>query len=91
MKLIPIYEGPTVLVEMLRDTLRERGIEGIIQAGGPYLGIIADRVQAPFSILLISDHDRDGRSQEVEDCLSLMAPVADEPDAEAPDPETGDA
>jgi hypothetical protein len=73
---IPLYDGPTVLADMLREELRERGIPSIIQATGPFLGIIGDAARSPFSLLLIPEIEMERRREQVAECVSLVLPDA---------------
>ncbi len=59
---------------MLREALLERGIRSIQRAVGPYLGIIGDVAQTPYSMLLISSDDAENRSAQVAECLALVLP-----------------
>ena len=79
MELVAIYEGPTVLADMLQHELRERGVQSIVQAVGPFLGIIGDAARTPFSVVRISELDLEEHRGPVDECLALVTPV-DPPD-----------
>lgn len=91
MELVPIYEGPTMLCGLLREALQERGIRAVQRAVGPFLGIIGDVAQTPYSLVLISRDDQENRPAQVDECLALVLPDQVElDDAERADPETHD-
>ena len=71
---VPVYEGPTPLADMLRDSLSEHGIASIQRAVGPFLGVIGDAARTPFSMVLVSSADWRDRRPEVEDCVALVLP-----------------
>lgn len=73
-ELVAIYEGPTVLADMLSHELRERGIHSIVQAVGPFLGIIGDAARTPFAVVRISEPDFENRRPQVDECLELVTP-----------------
>jgi hypothetical protein len=73
-ELVAIYEGPTVLADMLSHELRERGIHSIVQAVGPFLGIIGDAARTPFAVVRISEPDFEDRRAQVDECLELVTP-----------------
>ena len=79
MELVAIYEGPTVLADMLRNELRERGIHSVVQAVGPFLGIIGDAARTPFAVVRIWEADLEDRRAQVDECLELVTPCDDPP------------
>ena len=82
MELVAIYEGPTVLADMLRHELRERGIHSVVQAVGPFLGIIGDAARTPFSVVRIWETDLEDRRSQVDECLELVTPCDAPPSGE---------
>lgn len=81
-ELVPIYEGPTPFADMLREALAEREIPSILQAVGPFLGIIGEAARTPFSMVLVRAGELEARRDEVEECVALVLPQ--------PEPEPGD-
>jgi hypothetical protein len=81
---VEIYDGLTPLADMLRDELRSRGIQSVVHAAGPFLGIIGDAARTPCSVVRIPEAEWEHRREQVEDCLALFQAEAlvDEPDAE---------
>lgn len=74
MELVPIYEGPTMFCGLLREALQERGIRAVQRSVGPFLGIIGDAAQTPYSLILISRADQENRSAQVSECLAFVLP-----------------
>lgn len=75
-ELVPIYEGPTPLADLLREALAERGVRSIQQAVGPFLGIIGDAARTPFSMVLIRAAELESRREAVDECVALVLPEA---------------
>jgi hypothetical protein len=73
---IELYDGPTVLADMLRDELRHRGLRAVVHAVGPYQGIIGDAARTPYSVVKVAGEDLELRRDEIEECLALVHPDA---------------
>ncbi len=78
MTLTNIWEGPTVLAEMLRGALSDHGIRSVLQAREPFLAVIGEAAQAPFSAVLIDADEQLRRSDQVAECLALLLPVEED-------------
>ena len=87
MELVPIYEGPTMFCGLLREALQERGIRAVQRSVGPFLGIIGDAAQTPYSLILISREDQENRPAQVEECLAFVLPDEVELDESDVDPD----
>lgn len=74
MNWVDIYDGLIPLADMLRDELRERGIQSVVHRAGPFLGIIGDAARTPYSVVRIGESDWRERREQVEDCLALVQP-----------------
>jgi hypothetical protein len=73
---IEIYDGPTVLADMLREELRHRGVRAVVHAAGPYLGIIGDAARTPYSVIKVPDAELELHREAIEECLALVHPDA---------------
>jgi hypothetical protein len=74
-KWVEIYDGLTPLADMLRDELRERGIQSVVHAAGPFLGIIGDAARTPYSVVRIAESEWDNRREQIEECLAMVQPL----------------
>lgn len=81
---VPLYDGPSILADMLREELHARGVRCLVQAAGPFLGIIGDGARTPYSVVRVSVSQLESRRSTIEECLALVLPdaVLEEPDWE---------
>lgn len=79
---VPIYDGLSILADMLREELHARGIRCLVQAAGPFLGIIGDGARTPYSVVRVPVSLLENRRSTIEECLALVLPdaVLEEPD-----------
>lgn len=71
MDLTCIYEGPTPMAEMLRELLRERGVESLARGNPDLFGIAGIRPGLTSAVLITADqftHER----ETVRDCLAVL-------------------
>jgi hypothetical protein len=83
---VAIYDGPTVLADMLRQELRERGVRAAVYAAGPFLGIIGDAARSPYSVVKVLDEELALHKDAIEECLALVGsdPAVSEEELNAP-------
>ena len=74
MELIPIYRGRTIFAEMLRQELEERGIAAILRPVEPFMGVIGEVAQPPYSLVLVAREDVERRPEVIRECLDLTGP-----------------
>jgi hypothetical protein len=73
---VPLYDGLSILADMLREELHARGIRCQVQAAGPFLGIIGDGARTPYSVVLVPASLLEVRKDTIDECLALLLPDA---------------